>query len=150
MDDLVLFANDKTLLLSTRESIARWLADNRVLRLNPKHLSIEPTQTPAVLLGYRVSRAGISPSRKLRRRFRGKLRAAAAKGGGHLVPHDSVVSGLALVPLNRQDVRAQQMYIVKLDMLQIPYKYTNVTENVYLYNIKILALRARKIYGSMI
>jgi hypothetical protein len=98
MDDLVLFANDKTRLLNARASIAMWLADHRALRLNPKHLSIEPTQTPAVLLGYRVSRAGISPSRKLRRRFRGKLRAAAARGEAALCRTIRSYQGLLLFP----------------------------------------------------
>jgi excisionase family DNA binding protein len=98
MDDLVLFADDNIPLLDARESIAAWLAEHRGLRLNPKHLSIEPTRTPAVLLGYRVSRAGISPSRKLRRRFRGKLREAAANGEDALCRTIRSYQGLLLFP----------------------------------------------------
>ena len=62
----VLFADDKARLLEARAAIAAWLQSKRQLQLNPKHLTIEPTRTP-VLLGYRISRAGLAPSRKLRR-----------------------------------------------------------------------------------
>jgi hypothetical protein len=80
MDDFVLFADDKTQLIEARTVIAAWLHKARALDLNPKHLAIEPTHIPAVFLGYRVSRAGISPSRKLRRHLRSRLRVGASRG----------------------------------------------------------------------
>ena len=80
MDDFVLFADDKTQLIEARTAIAAWLQDARALDLNWKHLTIEPTHIPTVFLGYRVIRAGISPSRKLRRHLRSRLQAAAARG----------------------------------------------------------------------
>ena len=98
MDDLVLFANDRAQLRDARQLIAAWLAAHRGLQLNAKHLSIEPTRTPAVLLGHRVSRAGISPSRKLRRRFRSKLQAAAANGEEALYRTIQSYQGLLLFP----------------------------------------------------
>jgi hypothetical protein len=80
MDDFVLFADEESELVSARREIAAWLAEHRALALNPRHGRIEPTTTPTVFLGYRVSHAGFAPSRKLRRRMRGRLRSAAAKG----------------------------------------------------------------------
>ena len=81
-----------------RALIAAWLHDNRALRLNPKHLVVEPTRAPAVFLGYRISRAGIAPSRKLRRRFRQRLRSAAAQGEDTLVRSIRSYQGLLLFP----------------------------------------------------
>jgi retron-type reverse transcriptase len=98
MDDFVLFAKDKTQLLDARTAIASWLSEARELRLNPKHLIVEPTCAPAVFLGYRVSRAGISPSRKLHRRFRQRLQVAAAKGEEALCRTIRSYQGLLLFP----------------------------------------------------
>ena len=97
MDDLVLFADDKAQLLEARAAIAVWLQSERQLQLNPKHLTVEPTRTPAVFLGYRISRAGLAPSRKLRRRVRQRLRAAAA-GEETLVRSIRSYQGLLLFP----------------------------------------------------
>lgn len=85
-------------MLEARDAIAAWLAAQRALKLNPKHVAIEPTQTPAVLLGYRVSRAGISPSRKLRRRFRSKLRMVSSRGEAALCRTIQSYRGLLLFP----------------------------------------------------
>jgi RNA-directed DNA polymerase len=98
MDDFVLFADNKAQLLEARAVIAVWLQEVRELHLNPKHLAIDPTHTPAVFLGYRVSRAGISPSRKLRRRLRERLRAAAARGEDALCRTIRSYQGLLLFP----------------------------------------------------
>jgi hypothetical protein len=98
MDDLVLFANDKARLLEARAAIAAWLQRERQLQLNPKHLTVEPTRTPAVLLGYRISRAGLAPSRKLRRRLRQRLHTAAATGEETLVRSIRSYQGLLLFP----------------------------------------------------
>ena len=98
MDDLVLFADDKAQLLAARAAIAAWLQRKRQLQLNQRHLTVEPTRTPAVLLGYRVSRAGLAPSRKLRRRLRQRLRAAATAGEETLVRSIHAYQGLLLFP----------------------------------------------------
>jgi hypothetical protein len=98
MDDCVLFADEKSQLLEARTSIAAWLQEERALDLNPKHLAIEPTHIPAVFLGYRVSRAGISPSRKLRRHLRDRLRSAAARGEEALFRTLRSYQGLLLFP----------------------------------------------------
>jgi hypothetical protein len=98
MDDLVLFADDKAQLLEARAAIAAWLQSERQLQLNPKHLTVEPTRTPAVFLGYRISQAGLAPSRKLRRRLRQRLRAAAATGEETLVRSIRSYQGLLLFP----------------------------------------------------
>jgi retron-type reverse transcriptase len=98
MDDFVLFANDQRQLLEARAAIAVWLQEARGLRLNPTHLSVEPTHIPAVFLGYRVSRAGIAPSRKLRRHLRRRLRAAAANGEDALFRTIRSYQGLLLFP----------------------------------------------------
>jgi Reverse transcriptase (RNA-dependent DNA polymerase) len=98
MDDFVLFADDKTQLLEACTAIAVWLHEARALGLNPKHLAIEPTHIPAVFLGYRVSRAGISPSRKLRRHLRSRLRVAASRGEEALFRTLQSYRGLPLFP----------------------------------------------------
>ncbi len=52
----------------------------RGLALNPKRWHVAPAREPVVFLGYRVSPAGIGPSRKLRRRMASRLRHAARRG----------------------------------------------------------------------
>jgi len=80
MDDFVLFGDDAGQLREWRSAIEGWLAEHRRLRLNPKCWHVQRTSDPSVFLGYRVTRGGVTPSRKLRRRIRRKVRAAAAKG----------------------------------------------------------------------
>ena len=98
MDDCVLFANEEKQLLEAGTAIGAWPEDARALDLNPKHLTIEPTHTSAVFLGYRVSRAGISPSRKLCRHLRERLQAAAARGEEALFRTLQSYQGLLLFP----------------------------------------------------
>jgi RNA-directed DNA polymerase len=80
MDDFVLFGDSRMVLKETEQAIEAWLAEHRGLALNPRHRQIQSNQEPAVFLGYRVSRSGITPSRKLRRRMKQNLRKAAARG----------------------------------------------------------------------
>jgi hypothetical protein len=80
LNDFVLFANDADTLRAARARIADWLARERALALNPAHNRIEHAAEPAVFLGYRISRGGIGPSRRLRRRLRARIRVAAAHG----------------------------------------------------------------------
>jgi hypothetical protein len=94
----VLFANDKARLLDARAAIRDWLQHERALHLNPRHLVVAPTHTPAVFLGYRISRAGITSSRKLRRHLRRQLQAAAARGDEALARTIRSYRGLLLFP----------------------------------------------------
>jgi hypothetical protein len=80
MDDFVLFGDDADALRAVRGEIADWLNRERALSLNPLHDRIEGAAEPAVFLGYRISRAGVGPSRRLRRRMRARIRAAANHG----------------------------------------------------------------------
>jgi len=98
MDDCVLFAHDPRQLQTARGAIAEWLAVERRLALNPKHREVLPNRAPGVFLGYRISRSGITPSRKLRRRMPGRLRRAAAHGEAALTRSIHAYRGLLLFP----------------------------------------------------
>ena len=80
MDDFVLFHDDRMRLTEAKVAIARWLEQERGLTLNPRRERVEPTHHPAVFVGYRISRAGLAPSRRLRRRLKRRL-ARAVLGG---------------------------------------------------------------------
>lgn len=80
MDDFVLFHDDPARLRDAREAIAAWLASERRLTLNPKHGAVHSTAEPFTALGYRVSRAGLTPGPKMRRRMRRKLLEASRAG----------------------------------------------------------------------
>jgi RNA-directed DNA polymerase len=80
MDDFVLFSDDRRALEEARAAVTVWLAAERRLGLNPKLGRIEPGQHPTVFLGHRISRSGIAPSRRLRRRLPTRLAAAAVVG----------------------------------------------------------------------
>jgi len=80
MDDLVLLDDERARLEDVRAAIGDWLGRERGLALNPKRWQVAPAREPCVFLGYRVSPAGIAPSRKLRRRMASRLRRAARKG----------------------------------------------------------------------
>jgi len=80
MDDCVLLGDDRPALEAARAAVTAWLARERRLTLNPKFGRIEPTSHATVFLGHRISRSGIAPSRRLRRRLPSRLAAAAAAG----------------------------------------------------------------------
>ncbi|MEO7329954.1 MAG: reverse transcriptase domain-containing protein [Minicystis sp.] len=80
MDDFVLFHDDEGVLRAAKESVAQWLQENRRLELSPKRGRLLGRDQPSTFLGYRVSRAGLGPSRKLRSRMAESLRAAGEKG----------------------------------------------------------------------
>jgi RNA-directed DNA polymerase len=101
MDDLVVFADCREQLADARGAVADWLRRERRLALNPKYLQITPCREPTVFLGCRVGRAGISPSRKLRRRLRARLQIAARKGDEALVRTIRAYRGLLLFPGGR-------------------------------------------------
>ncbi len=73
MDDLTLFADSRPQLAEAREAVAHWLWQKRRLRL--KHPSSEPRSTRRrfTYLGFRVSRAGLSPTRDLLRRLQRRV-----------------------------------------------------------------------------
>ncbi|HEX9621112.1 MAG TPA: reverse transcriptase domain-containing protein [Polyangiaceae bacterium] len=79
-DDLVLFAGEPPALEQAFETITDWLERERALTIRPKGGGVRPTTEPSTFLGYRVSRGGILPGPKLKRRMRSRLRAAAARG----------------------------------------------------------------------
>lgn len=83
-DDFVLFDDDAGRLREARAQIAAWLQRERGLELNRKRWHVVPNREPAVFLGYRISRAGVSASRKLRRRLDARLRVAAAQSPAQL------------------------------------------------------------------
>jgi RNA-directed DNA polymerase len=98
MDDFVLFCDDKGRLASARGLLGEWLEEQRGLALNPRHQEILPSRAPGVFLGYRLSPAGISPSRKLRRRMRRRLLLAAERGDQALVRSIRSYRGLLCFP----------------------------------------------------
>jgi RNA-directed DNA polymerase len=73
MDDFVQLGDDRGLLVEARLAVSEWLRAQRGLTLNPKLGQIEPTVHPTVLLGHRISRSGIAPSGRMRRRFRERV-----------------------------------------------------------------------------
>jgi hypothetical protein len=96
MDDFALFSDDRRQLLEARSAIAGWLEKNRRLQLNPKHWHVIPNREAGLFLGYRVSRAGIGPSRKLRRRLHERVRLAAQRGDDVLLRSLCSYRGLLL------------------------------------------------------
>ncbi|MCB9761048.1 MAG: hypothetical protein H6739_14510 [Alphaproteobacteria bacterium] len=79
MDDVVLFDDERARLEHHREAIRSWLHSHRGLALNPKHQQVQPAHQPTTFLGYRISRAGLTPGRAMRRRLRWKVVQAAQK-----------------------------------------------------------------------
>jgi len=84
MDDLVLFADSDAWLESCRADIADWLARERGLRLKDPEAPILPNTQPATFLGFRVSRTGVLPGPKMKRRLRVRLAGADALAAGRL------------------------------------------------------------------
>lgn len=80
MDDLVLFSDSCSALTDARDAVSSWLAAERRLLVRDKGGGLQPSSSPSTFLGYRVSRAGTSPSPKIKRRMRRRLRAAASRG----------------------------------------------------------------------
>lgn len=80
MDDCTLFGDDRQALEEARKAIREWLQRERRLQLNPRHDAVEPTAQPSTFLGYRVSRSGLLPGPKAKRRLRQRLRQVDALG----------------------------------------------------------------------
>jgi hypothetical protein len=80
MDDFSLFCDDAGTLEAARTTIAEWLLRERGLALNPKRWAVFPTSVPSRFMGYRVTRSGVVPGKKVRKRARRRLQVAAARG----------------------------------------------------------------------
>jgi hypothetical protein len=81
MDDLVLFGDDPAYLEDAREAIRSWLREQRRLELKSRRDGVQPTAQPSTYLGFRVSRAGVLPGPKAKRRLRQRLAAADSMQG---------------------------------------------------------------------
>jgi hypothetical protein len=71
MDDITLFHDDPAVLESARNEIEAWLAQERGLTLSIA--TVRPTRDPSTYLGFRVSRAGLAPGPKAKRRLKQRL-----------------------------------------------------------------------------
>ncbi len=74
MDDFCLFCDDAGRLEDARRRIATWLIQERALTLKEPAAPVEPCSQPRVFLGYRVSRAGLAPGPKMKKRMKRRLR----------------------------------------------------------------------------
>lgn len=84
MDDFTLFGDNRPALVEAREAIREWLQSERKLELKPRHDAVQPTAQPSTFLGYRVSRSGLLPGPKAKRRLRQRLRQVDALGPDRL------------------------------------------------------------------
>jgi hypothetical protein len=96
MDDFTLFANDREQLEDWREVIREWLWRERRLTLKPKRQAVQPTTQPATYLGFRVSRAGLMPGPKAKRRLKQRLRNADVLGPDRLARSLKAYRGVLL------------------------------------------------------
>lgn len=85
MDDFGLFDNDRERLEDAREAIREWLQRERGLALNPKRQLVLPTTQPCTYLGFRISRSGLAPGPKAKRRLKQRLRDVDSIGTHRLV-----------------------------------------------------------------
>lgn len=74
MDDITLFHDDLRVLEAARGAIEAWLIQERGLKL--KIAALRPTHEASTYLGFRVSRAGLAPGPKAKRRLKQRLRSA--------------------------------------------------------------------------
>lgn len=79
MDDLTLFGDDRERLIAAGAEIEAWLLRERWLELHPLEAPHEAAE-PSTFLGYRVSRGGLTPGKKMRVRLARRVRAAAMRG----------------------------------------------------------------------
>lgn len=80
MDDLTLFGDDPIALGEAQVAIREWLRAERRLELKRGGGIVEPTTSPATFLGVRVSRAGVLPGPKAKRRLKETLQQADSLG----------------------------------------------------------------------
>ncbi len=84
MDDCFCFGDDRAELEEAREAIRRWLIDERRLELKRRRDAVQPTSQPSTFLGFRVSRSGVAPGPKAKRRLKRRLLNVETTGTDHL------------------------------------------------------------------
>jgi RNA-directed DNA polymerase len=85
MDDLAFFGDDRRALEDVREQVRDWLVRERRLELKPRRDAVQPTAQPATYLGFRISRAGLLPGPKAKRRLKELLENSDDLGHERLV-----------------------------------------------------------------
>ena len=119
MDDLTLFADSAQELEEARLALTTWLREQRRLELKPA--AVVPAGEPCTYLGVRVSRGGLGPGEKFRRRMSERLQLAALRGPvaferslqaylGQLVP-----GGLRRWCTARERVGAREVLVTSLE-----------------------------------
>jgi hypothetical protein len=96
MDDFVLFSDDAAFLENAREAIRDWLRQERHLELKARRDGVQPAAQPGTWLGFRVSRAGVLPGPKAKRRIKQRLATADAMSGESLERCLTAYRGLLL------------------------------------------------------
>jgi len=96
MDDLALFGEDARELEEHREAIREWLRQERKLELKDRRDQVLPSTQPATYIGFRISRAGVAPGPKMKRRLRQRLLAAGSTSPAHLARSLQSYRGLLL------------------------------------------------------
>lgn len=71
-------------LVGARAALTDWVLCERGLTVGAKRWDVFDTREPTRFVGYRVSQSGVSPGRKVKRRLKMRLRAAADRGPGSL------------------------------------------------------------------
>ena len=69
----------KTGKLAAQAAASGWLEAHRRLALKDPSVHVHQTREPCTVLGFRLG-ASVRPGKKMERRLRGKVRAAAARG----------------------------------------------------------------------
>ena len=96
MDDFSLFADDRGQLEDAHQAIREWLASERKLALKSQREGVRPTSQAATVLGFRVSRSGVLPGPKAKRRLERRLRAARSMGVDRLARSLQAYRGMML------------------------------------------------------
>ncbi len=73
MDDLTFFGDSAAVLERARDAAVRWLWDERRLRLKVPGAEPRSSKGSFTYLGYRVSRAGVRPTREVLRRMQRRV-----------------------------------------------------------------------------
>ena len=80
MDDFSVFGDDRLALEDAGAAIGEWLHAERGLALKRQNEAVQPTTQASTFLGFRVSRSGLLPGPKARRRLAQRLQQADALG----------------------------------------------------------------------
>ncbi len=79
-----------------RDANREGLSRERRLALNPHRQAVQPTSQPSTFLGFRVSRSGLLPGPKAKRRLRQRLQNADALGVDRLARSLQAYRGVLL------------------------------------------------------